>query len=81
MADLRLLAPVRLNVVCFTLAGNPAEDWIRVAARAIAASGEVFVTPTVYEGQHALRAAFSNWRTSEADTDRVHDALVQATKR
>jgi hypothetical protein len=38
------------------------------------------VTPTVYQGQHAPRAAFSNWRTSETDTDRVLDALVQATK-
>ena len=80
VAHMRLLAPVRLNVVCFTLADNPAEDRVRGAARAIAASGEAFVTPTVYQGQHALRAAFSNWRTSETDTDRVIDALVQATK-
>ncbi|WP_406176756.1 hypothetical protein [Streptomyces sp. NBC_00996] len=44
-------------------------------AHAVAASGEAFVTPTFYAGTHALRAAFSNWRTSEADTDRVFEAL------
>jgi glutamate/tyrosine decarboxylase-like PLP-dependent enzyme len=80
VAHLRLLAPVRLNVVCFTLVDNPTGERVAAAARAIAASGEAFVTPTVYEGQHALRAAFSNWRTSEADTDRVLDALAQATR-
>ncbi|MFJ4833512.1 pyridoxal phosphate-dependent decarboxylase family protein [Streptomyces sp. NPDC088747] len=72
---LRLLAPVRLNVVCFTLAGDPSQQRVREFARAVAASGEAFVTPTSYGGTHALRAAFSNWRTSEADTDRVFDVL------
>lgn len=66
----RLLAPVRLNVVCFAVPGNVAE-----AARAIAETGEVFATPTVYDGAPALRLAFSNWRTSEADEDRIFAAL------
>jgi glutamate/tyrosine decarboxylase-like PLP-dependent enzyme len=78
-AQLRLLAPVRLNVVCFTLAANPTEDRVSALAQAIAASGETFLTPTVYAGQPALRAAFSNWRTSPADADRVLDTLVQAS--
>ncbi|MFI6490192.1 pyridoxal phosphate-dependent decarboxylase family protein [Streptomyces sp. NPDC050564] len=72
---LRLLAPVRLNVVCFTLADGPGEERVHALAHAVAASGETFVTPTFYAGTHALRAAFSNWRTSEADTDRVFEAL------
>lgn len=66
----RLLAPVRLNVVCFTFDGD-----VSAAARAIADTGETFVTPTVYAGQPALRAAFSNWRTSESDVDRVVTAI------
>lgn len=82
-AHLRLLAPVRLNVVCFTFAGDaPPEDLrerVSAAARAVAASGEAFLTPTVHAGVPALRAAFSNWRTSEADTDRVFEAVIAAT--
>ncbi|MFD5636450.1 pyridoxal phosphate-dependent decarboxylase family protein [Streptomyces sp. NPDC127077] len=72
---LRLLAPVRLNVVCFTLAEDPTERRVQALADAVAASGEAFVTPTTYDGTHGLRAAFSNWRTSEADTDRVFAAV------
>ncbi|MFJ3760163.1 MULTISPECIES: pyridoxal phosphate-dependent decarboxylase family protein [unclassified Streptomyces] len=79
LADLRLLAPVRLNVVCFTLAENPAQDRVDALARAVAASGETFLTPTVYGGVPALRAAFSNWRTTEEDTRRVLAALTAAS--
>ncbi|HEX9624538.1 MAG TPA: pyridoxal-dependent decarboxylase [Streptosporangiaceae bacterium] len=76
--QLRLLAPVRLNVVCFTWAENPTKERVDAVVQAVAASGEAFLTPTVYQGQHALRAAFSNWRTSEADVDLVLDALVRS---
>lgn len=71
----RLIGPVRLNVVCFApLDGERSAD----VARAIADSGEAFVTPTVYNGQSGLRAAFSNWRTSDADVDRVFAAILKA---
>jgi glutamate/tyrosine decarboxylase-like PLP-dependent enzyme len=66
----RLLAPVRLNVVCFTVPGDVAD-----AARAFAETGEVFLTTTVYQGTPALRAAFSNWRTGESDEKRIIAAL------
>ncbi|MGH1552601.1 pyridoxal phosphate-dependent decarboxylase family protein [Streptomyces sp. L7] len=75
LPGLRLSAPVRLNVVCFTLADNPTQERVAALAEAVAATGEAFLTPTVYDGTPALRAAFSNWRTSEADTDRVLAAL------
>lgn len=77
---LRLLAPVRLNVVCFTLAGDPTTDRIAAVAGAIAETGEAFVTPTVYNGIPALRAAFSNWRTTESDVDRIFEALAAACR-
>ncbi|MFF4607526.1 pyridoxal phosphate-dependent decarboxylase family protein [Streptomyces sp. NPDC001339] len=73
---LRLLAPVRLNVVCFTLADDPTPE--RLAALTDQIAGEVFLTPTVYDGVPALRAAFSNWRTTESDTRRVIAALKGA---
>ncbi|MGW0899637.1 pyridoxal phosphate-dependent decarboxylase family protein, partial [Streptomyces goshikiensis] len=74
----RLLAPVRLNVVCFTLADDPAPD--RLAALREAAAAEVFVTPTVLAGTPALRAAFSNWRTTQADVRRAAQALRTAAR-
>lgn len=73
LPGVRLLAPVRLNVVCFTVAGDVADVVERVAAE-----GEAFVTPTVYQGEPAIRAAFSNWRTTEADDDRIFAALQRA---
>ncbi|MDQ0596942.1 glutamate/tyrosine decarboxylase-like PLP-dependent enzyme [Streptomyces canus] len=75
---LRLLAPVRLNVVCFTLADDPTPERVDALARAVAATGEAFVTPTVYDGTPGLRAAFSNWRTSAADVDRISAAVARA---
>ncbi|WP_430790030.1 pyridoxal phosphate-dependent decarboxylase family protein [Actinoplanes sp. G11-F43] len=72
---IELLAPVRLNVVCFAVPTDPT-----TLAQRIADSGEAFLTPTVYQGRPALRAAFSNWRTAEADADRVAD-LIEKTVR
>ncbi|HWO65098.1 MAG TPA: pyridoxal-dependent decarboxylase [Umezawaea sp.] len=69
----RLLAPVRLNVVCFTPPGD-----VTALAQAITESGETFLTPTAYQGLPALRAAFSNWRTTPTDVDRVYRAIVEA---
>ncbi|MET9128828.1 pyridoxal phosphate-dependent decarboxylase family protein [Streptomyces antibioticus] len=77
---LRLLAPVRLNVVCLTLTEGPTPERLGALARAVADSGEAFLTPTVLHGTPALRAAFSNWRTTEADTDRVRDTLARAVR-
>jgi glutamate/tyrosine decarboxylase-like PLP-dependent enzyme len=66
----RLLAPVRLNVVCFAVPGDVAK-----VARALAETGEAFLTTSVYDGVPALRAAFCNWRTDKADEARVVAAL------
>ena len=75
---LRLLAPVRLNVVCFTLAEDPTSK--RLAALTRRLSDEAFLTPTVLDGVPALRAAFSNWRTTPADTHRIATALAKAVR-
>ena len=75
---LRLLAPVRLNVVCFTLAEDPTEARVQTLVRKLRDAGEVFMTPSVYEGTWCLRAAFSNWRTTHEDVARVMKALVAA---
>jgi glutamate/tyrosine decarboxylase-like PLP-dependent enzyme len=68
-AAFRLLAPVRLCVVCFTL--NVADEEKQAATdaliKALDDSGKVMLTPTVYQGVPAIRAALVNWRTTEND--------------
>ncbi|ACY98092.1 pyridoxal phosphate-dependent decarboxylase family protein [Thermomonospora curvata] len=74
----RLLAPVRLNVVCFTVADDPAPGRIDHIVKTVASGGDLFVTPTVLNGTPALRAAFSNWRTTPDHLDRIVSALNAA---
>jgi glutamate/tyrosine decarboxylase-like PLP-dependent enzyme len=74
LPNVRLLAPVRLNVVCFAVDGFTPDQ----VADAVAAGGETFLTPTLLDGVPALRAAFSNWRTTFADVDRVYRAIAKA---
>jgi glutamate/tyrosine decarboxylase-like PLP-dependent enzyme len=76
----RLLAPVRLNVVCFTVGENPTPEGMRAIAEAVAESGETFITPTDLHGVPGLRAAFSNWRTTDADVDRMGAAITAACR-
>ena len=73
---LELLAPVRLNVVCFAPreAGVAARDRLLAALRR---DGRAFLTPTVLDGRPAVRAAFSNWSTTADDVRVVAEALAQ----
>lgn len=75
---LRLLAPVRLNVVCFGLAEASDEARIQSVIRRLRDEGEVFLTPTVLHGTWAIRAAFSNWRTGPSDVERAFAAVQRA---
>lgn len=76
-----LLAPVRLNTVCFTLKGEERQDQVLEFLRILNDQGVVFMTPTVYGGQHAIRAAFVNWRTTENDVLMAIGELNQALKK
>jgi len=79
-----LLAPVRMNVVCFGLlrppTGTSEESAVQSLVQRVRDGGEAFLTPTVYGGRWGLRAAFSNWRTGEADVTRVFAALAKAAE-
>lgn len=75
--DFKLLAPVRMNVVCFTLKETATFDEIRSFLNAIRDDGRVFFTPTLYKGTPAIRAAISNWQTSEADIQLAFDVLKE----
>ncbi len=76
-AAFRLLAPVRLCVVCFTL--NVADEEKQAATdaliKALDESGKVMLTPTVYQGVPAIRAALVNWRTTEHDLTIVWEEI------
>ncbi|WP_111595391.1 pyridoxal phosphate-dependent decarboxylase family protein [Chitinophaga dinghuensis] len=76
---LKLLAPVRLCVVCFTL-DVPEEtqaDAVSGFLTALNNSGVVYMTRTQYQGQPAIRAALVNWRTTEKDIQLVWDTIQQ----
>ncbi|WP_128546560.1 pyridoxal phosphate-dependent decarboxylase family protein [Larkinella soli] len=76
---LQLEAPVRLNVVCFSLRHHRTDPaWLRAFHQALNADGRVFVTPTSYNGAACLRAAFVNWRTTEADLDTAMEAMQES---
>lgn len=76
-AQFRLLAPTRLNIVCFTLANTPTPATIRELLYRLREDGRVFMTPTVYQGVPGIRAAFVNWRTTPADVDMGWEALQE----
>jgi glutamate/tyrosine decarboxylase-like PLP-dependent enzyme len=77
---LELLAPVRMNVVCFGLKdANPERNAALI--RSLRDDGRVFLTPTEYQGRPAIRAAFSNWRTTSSDLEVVYEALQDAVSR
>jgi glutamate/tyrosine decarboxylase-like PLP-dependent enzyme len=67
-----LLAPVRLNTVCFTLVDA---NKVQPLLNKLNESGKVFMTPTVYEGKKGIRAAFVNWRTTSNDIQIAIDEM------
>src|SRR5688572_6402656 len=83
--DFTLLAPVNMNVVCFTLKDeNLTADTIRKFLEAVRDDGRIFFTPTVLKGIPAIRAAISNWLTKREDVDlafKVINSVNQKLKR
>ena len=73
----RLLAPVRMNVACFTLAGEVGGDRIKAFLSRLRDDGRVFLTPTVYQEIPGIRAAFSNWRTTAEDVEIAWQAMTE----
>ncbi|KQM74967.1 amino acid decarboxylase [Pedobacter sp. Leaf216] len=73
-SNFELLAPVRLNTVCFSLTD---ENLVTTFLNKLNASGKVFLTPTFYNGKKGIRAAFVNWRTSASDVKSVTTTMLQ----
>lgn len=73
----KLLAPVRMNVVCFTLKkGDVTTQEIGLLLARIRDDGRAFFTPTAFKGTPAIRAAISNWQTTDADIQETIQALT-----
>ena len=77
-----LLAPVRMNVACFTLKRQDlsmkiVQDFLNT----VRDDGRAFFTPTVYNGIPAIRAAVTNWQTIDKDIDIALEALTGAIKK
>jgi glutamate/tyrosine decarboxylase-like PLP-dependent enzyme len=75
--NLELLAPARLNVICFRSHPPGLDDeqeldrLNRELGEAIVADGRILFGTTTYAGKTAFRPAISNWRTTEADADLI----------
>lgn len=71
--DFELLAPVRLNTVCFTLKGE--DNHVNEFLHALNDTGKVFMTPTFFRGKAGIRAALVNWRTTDEDISLVQNLM------
>ena len=69
-----VLNEIHLNIVAFAPREPGAAARDALLAR-INGTGEVFMTPTVLHGRPAIRAAFSNWSTTDADVARILVAI------
>jgi len=69
-----LVAPVRLNVVCFALA-NGNTDAVQRLHKALHRDGTAYLSPSVLNGRPILRAALCNWRTIDSDVEQTYAAL------
>ncbi len=77
----RLLAPVRMNVVCFTLNRDDlSAELVDQFADGLTTDGRTFMTPTIYKGTPGIRAAISNWRTEANDIDITWQAMMNVVE-
>lgn len=84
--SLELQAPVHLNVVCFRYRGNDETD-ARLdavndaATEMIQRSGVAYVSGTRWQGVAAIRAAFDNWATGDADVAALQHIVADVAQR
>ncbi|WP_348824352.1 pyridoxal phosphate-dependent decarboxylase family protein [Flavobacterium aestuarii] len=75
--NFELLAPTRLNNVCFSLAGDHNQEKVNLFLTHLNDKGKVFMTPTVYLNRKGIRASFVNWRTNENDVKIAIESLQE----
>jgi aromatic-L-amino-acid/L-tryptophan decarboxylase len=75
-AELELLAPVELNIVCFRYRAQEADRINAQIVIDLQECGSVAPSTTTIEGQVAIRAAIVNHRTSRAEIDTLVDETL-----
>ncbi|WP_275294945.1 pyridoxal-dependent decarboxylase [Amycolatopsis sp. La24] len=73
---LDLLNPVALTAVCVRIDGRRDEEYPELLAQ-LANEGTALLGPARLRGQTAIRACVANYRTTEADIDRIADRLAE----
>ncbi|MGB7114801.1 MAG: pyridoxal-dependent decarboxylase [Anaerolineales bacterium] len=79
----KLLAPVRLNGLCFTFTTEEDPVSLEVVKdylNSLKKKGDVFLTPTVYNDIPAIRVSISNWRTTQEDVEIAWQAMRREIK-
>ena len=75
-----LLAPIRLNTVCFTL-NDYSDERVTRFLSVLNETGKVFMSPTFYLEKKGIRAAFVNWRTTSEDISYVMELIHSLIKK
>ena len=73
--ELRLLAPVQMNGVCFAFAEGATTEAIAAYLAKVRDDGKVFLTPTNLHGTPAVRVSISNWQTTEKDIQSAWESM------
>ncbi|WP_167756417.1 MULTISPECIES: pyridoxal-dependent decarboxylase [unclassified Amycolatopsis] len=73
---LDLLNPVTLTAVCVRIDGRRDKEYPALLAQ-LADEGTALLGPARLHGQTAIRACVANYRTTEADIDRIADRLAE----
>src|SRR5690606_19971053 len=72
--QLKLVAPTRLNNICFTLKDKTLGR-VNQFLTELNGEGKVFMSPTVYRGENAIRASLVNWQTGPQDVAFIQEAI------
>jgi glutamate/tyrosine decarboxylase-like PLP-dependent enzyme len=75
-ADLELLGPVPLNIVCFGYRGEDGDRLNAAIVGRLHEAGRVAPSLTTLQGRTAIRAAIVNHRTEEADVDALVNSVL-----
>ena len=78
--DFELLAPAPLSIVCFRYKGGD-DDFNKRLMVEVQRDGDSYLSNATIEGRFALRACIVNFRTTNADVERLLDTIRRVAKK